>query len=89
MLGLRETGEAAGRVGWQPASDAGTWVRVDEEVSWSSWSDSLSDSLEAEAGSSKKLRVLFSGEASRSSPTGLENRQEGDEHSRLRVSRVV
>lgn len=64
LFGLRETGGGAGRVGWQPASDAGTWVRDDGEVSWSSWSDSLSDSLEAEAGSSKKLRVLFTGEAS-------------------------
>lgn len=68
LLGVREPRRGASRVGWQAAEDAGVWKcgGGDEEGSGSSssGSGSLSDSLEAEPGSSKKLRVLFTAEAS-------------------------
>lgn len=93
LLGLREPREGAGRVGWQPALDAGIWgCGGNEEGSGfsSSWSDSPSDSLDPEPGSSKKLRVLLTGEDSSTiSSTGLENRKgaEGDEGLELTATR--
>ncbi len=81
LLGVREPREGAGRVGWQAAEGAGVLGcggGGDEEGSGSSssGSDSLSDSLEAEPGSSKKLRVLLTADASSLiSLTGLEDRK--------------
>lgn len=74
-----EPREGAGREDWQEVEDAGFWgCVVGEGCSGSSspGSDSLSDSLEAEPDSSKKLRVFLAADASSpASFTQLEERK--------------